>query len=61
MRVLVTVEGGTMADDLQEVEGYVWCDNEGCVHEDTLNPYDMSEESWCEPQHHRKLYMEPDV
>ena len=48
-------------DPTELVEGYVWCDKEGDVHSDTLNPHGYIEDGqqdYCEPQHHRKLWME---
>ena len=59
---ITTIDGGTAAVELEEVEGYVWCDKEGEIHDDTLNPYgyiNSPESDWCKPEHHRKLYMEP--
>jgi hypothetical protein len=59
---VTTPDGGTTAVLLEEVEGYVWCDKEGCVHSDCLNPYGYVEDGkqdYCTPELHRKLYMEP--
>jgi hypothetical protein len=60
---VTTIDGGTASIGLQEVEGYVWCDKEGEVHSDTLNPQGYVDEpgmDFCKPENHRKLYMEPD-
>lgn len=52
------IEGLT---DLQHVEGYVWCDKDGSVHTDTLNPFDYTDSrDWCRLIDHRDLYMEKD-
>jgi hypothetical protein len=37
------------------IEGYVWCDRNGEVHEDSLDPYEYAEEL-CEPQDHSPIY-----
>jgi hypothetical protein len=58
---ITTIDGGTAAVGLQEVEGSVWCDHHCCVHDDTLNPYGYIEgQDLCQPHDHRRLYMEPD-
>lgn len=33
-----------MSKTMVSVEGYVWCDAHGCVHEDTTNPYDCEDD-----------------
>lgn len=48
---------------LQAVEGYVWCDKLGEVHNDTLNPYGYvkdGNQDYCTDDEHRALYMEAD-
>lgn len=39
-----------------EVEGYVWCDKHGCVHEDSTDPYGTGTAD-CWRVDHRTLYM----
>jgi hypothetical protein len=41
-----------------EVIGYVWCDNHGIVHEDTLNPngYIEGQADICRPEHHHPMF-----
>jgi hypothetical protein len=38
------------------LEGLVYCHQLDEVHEDTLNPYGMGPESFCDPQEHRPVY-----
>jgi hypothetical protein len=52
-----------LAIGLEPVEGSVWCDMHGCVHDDTTNPYDMpagSGDDICSDTDHRTLYMRKD-
>lgn len=47
---------------LKRIEGYVWCEKNGEVHEDSLNPYDYDapdegeEDTRCQPSDHRAVY-----
>ncbi len=48
---------------LQHVEGYVWCDKEGSIHSDTLNPngyVEDGEQDYCLPINHRPVFMDND-
>lgn len=51
------LDSGTDVAMAQEVEGYIWCDEHGGVHEASPDPYQAGEHcsDW------RKLYMEPDL
>jgi hypothetical protein len=52
------IESGTA---LVHVEGYVWCDKDGSVHSDTLNPYgyvEDGEQDYGQPEDHRPMFME---
>lgn len=43
-----------------KVEGVVWCDGHGNVHEDVLDPYDYGAdalEDWCSPDDHAPVYV----
>jgi hypothetical protein len=37
------------------VKGYVWCDRQGAIHDDSLDPYDYGEQT-CQPADHLKVY-----
>jgi hypothetical protein len=45
------------------VPGYVWCDGDGQVHEDVLDPWDYGDasaderEMHCKPEDHRPIYV----
>ena len=47
---------------LKPVKGYVWCDRNGEIHEDSLDPYQYGEptpgydDPRCKPEDHRKVY-----
>lgn len=48
---------------LKKVEGYVWCNKHGVVHEDSLDPYDYGpptqagfDDPRCTKQDHRSVY-----
>jgi hypothetical protein len=42
----------------EKVEGWVWCDKEGAVHKDTLDPHGYDyDEDLCKPEHHRALFV----
>ena len=42
---------------LVQVEGMVWCHVHGEVHDaDTINPYGMGSEDWCDQREHRPIY-----
>jgi len=43
--------------EVQTVEGYVWCDEHGEVHNAVSDPYTMDEN--C-TSHHRPIYMPKD-
>jgi len=38
------------------IEGIVYCLEHTLVHDDTVNPYGMGEESWCKKEDHRTVY-----
>ena len=40
-----------------KVTGSVWCDRIGYVHDNTLNPFGYAPDAWCEPTHHRPMYV----
>ncbi len=40
---------------LRRIEGYVWCDEHGAVHEDTTDPYGYGEPD-CRKVDHRAVY-----
>jgi len=47
---------------LQKIEGEVWCDVHGCIHEKTTDPYDYGyavtgQEPECQPSDWRRLWM----
>lgn len=49
---------------LEVVEGSVWCDVHGCVHDKTTDPYSSGyeisgEEPECNEEYWRTLYMKP--
>jgi hypothetical protein len=44
---------------MMKVEGYIWCDLHGTVHEDTTNPY-ISDGDKCNRKFWRVLSMEDD-
>jgi hypothetical protein len=56
-----------MAESLMEkIHGYVWCDREGMVHHDTLDPWDYgtseSEKDYlCNPEDHSHLFTPKEV
>lgn len=47
---------------VQRVDGWVWCDKVGAVHEDTLDPYEYGppergfDDMRCAPSDHRVLF-----
>lgn len=53
---------------LSRLEGWVWCDRHGEVHEDTLDPYDYGapveddeEDMRCRPSEHVAVYARLDL
>lgn len=40
----------------ERVEGYVWCDKHGTVHDDELDPYEMGGEDVCRRADHQPIY-----
>lgn len=36
------------------IDGYVWCDRHGCIHDDTTDPYDYGEPD-CRREDHRPV------
>ena len=48
---------------LTKLSDTVWCDRNGCIHEDTLDPWeygapdDGDEDARCEKQDHRPVYI----
>jgi len=57
----VNERGVFYAIKMTEVEGYVWCDRHGCVHDDSLNPYGYAESvpgnDLCDSTDHRPMYV----
>lgn len=45
-----------MRQRLSRLDGYVWCERHGCIHTDTLNPYDYGDEDHCIASEHRAVY-----
>ena len=44
---------------MEKIDGYVWCDRHGAIHDDSLNPYDYSgDENLCVAEDHRPVYRE---
>jgi len=43
----------------QPIEGELWCDVHGCVHDDSTDPYEEGEVT-CTPDDHRGLFMRAD-
>jgi hypothetical protein len=41
---------------LARVEGVVWCDKWGCIHDDSLDPYEMGVDGQCAPRDHFAVY-----
>lgn len=41
----------------EPVEGYVWCDRHGEIHDDTLDPYDYDVENQCLPSDHTPVFV----
>jgi hypothetical protein len=41
---------------LLRVEGVIYCLIHTEVHENTVNPYSMGPESWCDEREHRSVY-----
>jgi hypothetical protein len=46
---------------VQRIPGYVWCDRDGSVHEDSLDPYGYGppkpgeDDDRCQPEDHRSV------
>jgi len=50
-------------DEGEAVEGYVWCDHHGMIHDDTLNPFgyaDIPGQDLCTPEEHFPVYRRAD-
>lgn len=41
---------------MTRIDGHVWCDRHGTVHDDNLDPYEYGEEGKCQPEDHSALY-----
>jgi len=64
LRCRTILEAETAADEVFEViEGYVWCDKEGCIHDDKLDPYQYGpprpgeDDLRCPQEEHRPVYV----
>jgi hypothetical protein len=41
---------------LTRLEGDVFCDKHGCIHDDSLDPYEMGVDERCDPKDHHRVY-----